>query len=395
MRLRTSILIAVLACSSRSQVPWIRNLSVPNISRDDSWGPVYEKGGSRLQCDAAGSLYLSVGDSMLIGAEGGRTWRKPARSEHRFRGQPIPIALGPDGLVAWGGSISLDKGISWRSFTNPYLGSAFALCFTNKDALIMGQSYDTLELSVDTGVTWHNVRNGGSWGETKAIVEMGPEWVMAAGGTSYPVFSDDAGETWSTAQEKLAGANATIPVHFMVSSPGTPYGLWAFANGIANQILDDGRVDKGVLQYYAKEGTSLTLVSIPPGRGYPDSAITSLEATADPGSAGDILWLGCWGQGVFVSTDKGKSWQARNEGLSDLYIEAMARGKDGTLHVLTKEGLYSLTGARSAISRRDQGPGAFSRRARFRVDGRAQTQPPQTGCSRRSHPATEFGAGPP
>ena len=71
-------LLAVLVFNAQAEVSWVRNMTVPNIPSDDSWGPVYEKGGSRLQCDAAGSLYLSLGDSLLIGEDKGRTWRKPA-----------------------------------------------------------------------------------------------------------------------------------------------------------------------------------------------------------------------------------------------------------------------------------------------------------------------------
>ena len=38
----------------------------------------------------------------------------------------------------------------------------------------------------------------------------------------------------------------------------------------------------------------------------------------------DTLYAGTWGAGVFVSNDAGNSWQPKNVGLNNLYINSMA-----------------------------------------------------------------------
>ncbi|MFM8552603.1 MAG: hypothetical protein ACKOCD_09930 [Nitrospiraceae bacterium] len=79
----------------------------------------------------------------------------------------------------------------------------------------------------------------------------------------------------------------------------------------------------------------------------PASPAPSIQALAV--GKDQAVYAGSFGQGVFRSQDRGKSWAPANEGLRDQYILSLAVAEDGTVYVGTlRGGLFkSVNGGKS------------------------------------------------
>ncbi|MBA5871102.1 MAG: hypothetical protein GDA68_14055 [Nitrospira sp. CR2.1] len=86
-------------------------------------------------------------------------------------------------------------------------------------------------------------------------------------------------------------------------------------------------------------GGSLKVEQAHPGQepaGSADIGNTSIQALA--AGAGGIIYAGSFGMGIFRSGDRGASWSAANDGLTDPFVLCLTTGKDGAIYAGTFRG---------------------------------------------------------
>ncbi|MCK5145410.1 oxidoreductase [bacterium] len=164
------------------------------------------------------------GDFLLIRTDdGGKTWKevppgdidKPLDGEAGFAASGTSIAVGPDGLTAFGTSKarilrSTDWGHTWKAVAIPIQSGApgkgvFSICFPDKDGhgVAVGGDFaaDTLRnataaYTVDHGSTWHPASTM-PWGFRSCVTAVpGNTNEYLAVGTSGCDYSQDGGRTW-------------------------------------------------------------------------------------------------------------------------------------------------------------------------------------------------------
>ena len=349
-----ALLSLAMAISVPAQTSWTRNTALKAFKADDSWGPVWSKGGSRLACDKENTLFLLLGDSLLISEAQGRAWKAATvMASHAF-GTHAAFTVGANGLVLWGNTVSADHGRNWATRAGQS-GFATAFAVLPNGNTLMGGGYDHIELSVDSGKAWKQVHMGQTFGNIVDFACDNDAWAFAAPYSDGMLASKDYGKTWGSVDSLIGAGSADNHVaQFLAVAPGTA-SVWAY--GRENL----GKSGLMLLSWYHD---ALILSSHAVGKGFPDSAITALQASAPVYPNGQTLWVGSWGQGVFSSSDQGATWTARNQGLTDLHVEALVLGANGTVHALTKDGLFAL-GSGTGIFR----AGAPRRAARGPVPG--------------------------
>ena len=329
--LAAACLLSVSA-SAAGPMPWAPMQGPKKIVPDESWGPVYSRGATRLDADKEGSLYLTLGDSLHIRDGYGGGWRTAPRKGAHFLGAHTPMAVGANGLVLWGAGSTTDKGRNWASMGTGRIGFPSALAVLPNGNALAGGSYDALDLSVDSGRTWKSVHMGRTFGSIVDIASSVDGWAWAAPQGDHLLVSRDYGLTWAAADSIIPGGGVD-GFHAQYLAPTrTDNAVYAYQRPNS---------DKGRIVEFNWSGQAGTSKLYPLGKDFPDSAVTAMEwsriayYTKEHG-----LWVGTWGQGVWLSRDGGTTWAARNQGLGDLHVEALASAPNGDVYVLTRDGLF-------------------------------------------------------
>jgi photosystem II stability/assembly factor-like uncharacterized protein len=348
--------LAGLAAAAQAQSPqpqWKKITQVPILNQDDSWGlSANNHASSRMASDPQGNLFISQGTSLYLwtaavdqgwGA-GGQTWKEVARESRRTEHFHIPLAVGGEGKVLWGDWSSKNGGASWSISPSNYF-AAFAF---GPKGTSLGAWSTAIYRSVNGGTEWTFVYNYlESFSNIRGLAFTPSGWAVASPDGGRLLMSRDTGATW-------------VPLDSMPTFNG-----WRTSASLLTAEKGNG----GESAWYITDpvqGGMVTCVELrkkndfmvnhhPANTDFPDSAVTALQAYAVYPSQ-LILWLGTWGQGVFVSRDRGQTWQRSNDGLNSLYVEAIDVSSSGTVHVLAKGGLF--TGSASApasIGKRDAG----------------------------------------
>lgn len=324
--------------SAAAESVWKPLQGPKKIVPDESWGPAFSRGGTRMTADKDGNLYLTLGDSLHIRDAYGGTWRTAPRKGAHFLGDHPSLAVGANGMVVWGTAASADKGRNWANLGQGRIGYPSALGILANGNILAGGSYDAIDLSVDSGRTWKSVHMGRTFGSIMGIAS-GPEggWAWAAPMGDRLLLSRDHGQTWANADSVVPGAGP---------------------DGFAAQYLAPTRTDNAMYAYQHSHQGKGRIVEFnwtaeaceakiyPLAKSFPDSTVTALEwsrivmFTQEHG-----LWAGTWGQGVWLSPDGGTTWVPRNKGLGDLRVEAIASAADGSVYALTRDGLFTIAGS--------------------------------------------------
>ncbi|MEO6095672.1 MAG: hypothetical protein ABIW76_08320 [Fibrobacteria bacterium] len=341
--------------------PWAR------IAQRDSWtpetgwkpGPAGWDSASQLSECGEGRLFLSHGDSLFLSRDQGRTWKVIAYLKAGFNyGRRVPFATDRSGIVMWGNRISQDFGDTWRS-PNDLRMEFYAYSIDNNRAWAGGSS-DGISLSEDSGRTWKNVHIGRTFGrmEDFASTWIGGGWYFAAPEADQVQVSRD-GILWTDLASRVgrvSGSGDSLRKDLIASMLLTEHMAYDENTWALEKTDLPGKVVLTELRTGFTSGftgnDSISLVRHE-ATGGPDSAITCLGIFSPGGGPNSILWLGTWGQGVFMSHDRGESWHAWNTGLGDLHVQSLLvpdRGWNDSVFVLTRDGLYRLGAAPTGLA---------------------------------------------
>jgi hypothetical protein len=358
--------------------PWTRLAHAPRMTPDESWGmPEYGgRGGPRMTSDAEGTLFISHGGNLYLGEHEGRSWKTAPVRIHFYVPFSVGLAVGGKGRILWGGWNSLDGGQTWSEVAMFPLSYAIgpngtALAGTGPEAIFRSMNGEA------SGSAWKEAKYGKSYQSITHLNFAFPGWAFAAMPQGDLWISRNDGASWFPLQDVMQYFFHDPEYFSLPTMEKGPAGktLWT--------IVSDGNSRPLWCEGFQRHGDSALLPLSPENMGFPDSAITALQAYALP-SGQSILMLGTWGQGVYVSRDQAASWQAFNTGLKDLHVEALNFSVSGNAQMLTREGLFSTSAFASlaiqrknpagrrqeSIRTRGASPLFENAAGRFQVDGR-------------------------
>jgi hypothetical protein len=343
---------AALAWSGLASAAWRHTPDVSADSDQDWWTQGNGPSEPRIDFDRSGSVYVSAGKVLYHGVSEEGPWHRISPPDSEPVTRPRPLAVG-EGFIFLGERRSLDRGRTWQrdpGSLDVAGGIPYAYGVFGAGRVLRAGMYDNLALSVDSGSTWKRVRSGQTYGYFTRIACLSGGWALAAPLYYSPLVSYDSGETW-----KALRAGDLKSAILLATGPGSaPNEAWALDAGIGRPPM------VGLLRRAADSfSVSTRLVT----EGFPGSRSTSFAASLPDHDGRVRLWLGTRGEGVFMSADSGSTWTARNEGLGDLRVEAVAVTPAGRVLILARDGLYvepaattSLRPARGPKSRPTSGP---------------------------------------
>ncbi|MCZ7645208.1 MAG: hypothetical protein M5U26_07980 [Planctomycetota bacterium] len=263
----------------------------------------------------------------------------------------------------------------------PSAANGAAVCPSDPERFLYLKS--DLRITHDGGRTWFNGHTLAAPGEEP---KPGSAWLCNGLGVTsawhyyvdpfkkdehYIAYTDigfacsrDRGKTWSWWKTKDGRPPWLNTCYEMAFDPETPGKVWGAFSDI-HDIPNGNTISWWRSAKEPEEGRGGFCVSedscahwTPLKGGLPEAPATSI--VLDPKSPKDArtLYAGVFGKGVFKSTDGGKTWSGKSEGLgapSNLRVYRVMLHKDGTLFA-------SITGKRAGDAFRKEGVGVYRSR---------------------------------
>ena len=327
------LLLNALPAPAQTVSQW-RKLDIgQSIWHDDLRLDGWDKEEERLASDGAGRLYFANGASLLIGTQGGAQWKTVTRDAPSAR----LVAAAGKGLVAWHNLQSLDGGETWKKATEfpdshygrwgVHAGGNFFFGGLSDAIRVVKPPYTswTSGFAIDPRANFGNIYQF-------ATSESGN---VAAMGYATVYLSSDSGSSWID-WVPLSRENTLIKgtVRSISLEPRSGSVLWLSAERTANDMRSLWRMDMNTREVENLFPTA-----------FPDSLVNVIRVSRD-GS----LWLGTWGQGVWVSRDGAKTFAPHNGSLGNLFIKGLEETSDGFMFALTPGGLYRYEGPGAGLA---------------------------------------------
>ncbi|MDP4200774.1 MAG: hypothetical protein Q8922_09695 [Bacteroidota bacterium] len=219
--------------------------------------------------------------------------------------------------------VSTDRGLNWVSASALLSQTHITALATCGVDLYAGTFYAQIYRSTDSGTTWA-LLNTGAYDEVRAFAAVG-DTIFAATGLSGVLRSTNGGDTWTRASTGITSeyVNDFCMLGTVLYAAGD--GIYRSTNGGNTwQPFDAGLTDSGAFSlatvgsnlfvatqtgiFVSKGGASWHRATslLPP---YQVSANTLLPI------GGDLI-VGSF-YGIFVTSDDGETWNAKNEEMSD------------------------------------------------------------------------------
>jgi hypothetical protein len=321
---------------------WTRIQNSKVWAADSSWGPGFGRGDSRFAATNANNIFLSLGSRLLLGDETGLIWKVISSQQEDILNRPFPLATSADGkFIYWGAKFSKDGGQSWNSLGNSgTFNTSYGILEGNR--VLAGGGYDALYLSTDAGLTWKEVHFGKTYGNIIGIITTWSNMVFAAPGGDRILVSKDKGTLWTPLNVTLKGQPPQPNLelgrtsYLTMEQKAFQQILWWVVKTQDHTLM----IFESPLLF---ESDSMSVIPHSSSQ-LPDSSVTAFTVKHNTRTNQTTIWLGTWGQGIFISQDRAKTWIQVNTGLTDLHIEALWVSDQGTALALTRSGLFRITG---------------------------------------------------
>lgn len=289
------------------------------------------------------TLYAGTDDGVRRSTDSGASWGPPGSG---ISGTPRSLALDPSrtGTVYVGTTNgvfrSIDSGATWAPVSTGLIGYrnrwvlALVIDPANRSTLHIA-TYEGPFRSTDSGGSWTPSRSGlTNLSVSSLAVTRAVPGIVYAGASNAMVFrSTDSGATWALSNEGLTSEfTGYVPsqVYAIAVDPSNPATLYV---GIAGY---DFTADDGVFKS-TDSGRSWTHAGV--GLGH-----SSARALAIDPSMPSTVYAGT-PDGVFRSTDSGGTWTSSNVGLVSLMVRVLTIDPwtPSTLYAGTDSGVYRST----------------------------------------------------
>ena len=239
---------------------------------------------------------------------------------------------------------SQDRGASWRALLLPR-GAAGSLATTRRGDLLVASGGQVFR-SADRGDSWEHVE---VHDDVHTILSARSTGVVIAGTTGGIFRSDDDGATWALSadyadelQPESLTANRNGDV-FVGTATGDVYRLGAL-NEPWHPLppMKDGSPASGLAALANGKvlvGTTFAFRRWQPGSDRWEDLPLSREEKPRVSSlvvGGDYVLAATAGTGVFISSDRGRTWTPTNRGLATRRVRRMALASDGEVYVATE-----------------------------------------------------------
>ncbi|HUP42027.1 MAG TPA: hypothetical protein VM599_02335 [Thermoanaerobaculia bacterium] len=269
-----------------------------------------------------GRLYAGTLDGVWGSDDGGDTWRHLTAAIPEVA--KVASLLVPEGEPAtviagtWRRAYkSVDGGRTWRGvFEGMFLDSeVFALIPTGRTGEVWAPTCNWVYQSLDGGESWRRFQTG--MDERRATAFGAVPWGRLLSGTVAGLYvSDDQGRNWRRT------TSPGLSIHTLAAHPGRPARVFLGTEGSGVWVSNDG-------------GDTVRPSSV---------GMTNLRA-ADVAAAGGELFVAVNhagpASGIYVSTDGGRSFPGRAEGLPTILDLAALEAPGGGVRVwaATERGL--------------------------------------------------------
>lgn len=296
------------------------------------------EGGGATALLASGSNVFAgtLSNGVYRSTDGGNTWKRASNGIPNFT-RVNALAQAGDTIIAaatFGVFRSTDNGDSW-TLSNEGLDdlAIFGRSLAVKGDLVFAGTFGGVYVSSDRGKTWKAENKGlPAQSMVTALAVSGSSLFASSGAALYR--SNDDGQNWSPAPNNLpqpsqitsfAVAGSTL---FTGLSGG---GVYRSADGGQNWTPINTGPERPLINSLLAAGGNLLVgadrgLLVLPANGQvsqlPKPVLeTTINALATNGST---LYAGSARDGVFRSTDDGKSWAAANNGYTNLSVTAFA-----------------------------------------------------------------------
>ena len=211
-----------------------------------------------------------------------------------------------------------DNGERWKILTGSDVTELLDVAVDrNRPGTIYFAHTAGIQVSHDSGATWHDASAGLRRKYTAALRVDSRRAAVLLAGTEQGIFrSENGGESW-----KLAGAAGFQVLHIEQSPHDSCFWLAATEGG----------------GLFASHDCGVTFES----NGNLGVGSNLYDVAFDPSS--DRIAVAGWGVGVAISSDSGKTWQARDSGLPSTKVWSVAfdSGRPGSLFAsLHEDAIY-------------------------------------------------------
>jgi photosystem II stability/assembly factor-like uncharacterized protein len=341
-----------------------------------SWQPtaLSDRSAQSITVGPAGILYAGTTAGPAFSQDLGATWTDPDPGEGGAQAFGYAVTVDPNsGCKLFASSlgaavlISDNEGVSWARVGTDYAvreSRKIAVDPTNSSRVYSGSFYSGLFKSVDGGDTWsrRSFGSGGAYVWIPVVDPVSPN-IVYAGTVGEGLFkSEDYGDSWTS----VPGLPATV--QGLTVDPRNNGELFAAASNGIYRSDDAGQTWLRVLDLPA---WSITIVggdsqvvyattkrqgvykSLDGGRsweakndGITDTQMGRSAPVIVAPEHSEVLYVGSeGGGGVFKSTDGGETWFAVNLGLFDTSVFGLAADphRPGTLYVSGPHGIFATT----------------------------------------------------
>lgn len=399
-RLSNLCFLILVTVYTKSFSYWTQLLNETQLNKAGKWGNEYIQRSAEIKFMPYSDLvFVAIGDSLFMGTESGSHWKNISNG---VKSNPNLNFLLPHPVlqvgeyssdIYWNDRISIDSGKSWSHPITKNLIHPTAMCFSASGFahILLASQEGYIFLSTDSGATFlKQIFNGSVYTPvtnfTKAFFG---NLIIAQANSGSSQISFDAGVTWrlfnSLPQKRsnnVSQNSLNPPIQFYPEIFQTERFAYQEILWLINNNPDGTRQLYKIKPHYYSLGALLIEPSPNKNNGWPDSPITRLESAPDAIKYDDSptwypspLYLGTWGQGVFVSNDRGLSWHSQNQGLTDLHIDALTVLNSGVAIAMTPVGLFRWVPETAAIHPRKLTPPQTiisTKNARYLINGKRQ-----------------------
>jgi len=231
------------------------------------------------------------------------------------------IAIGSSmGIAGW-------ETAGWQTTNIPYGGNVNALIVKDSD-LFTGTNVGAFRSS-DNGTSWKSVNNGLMDSEIYSFAVSGST-IFAGAGWNGVFRSDNNGKSWSQLGIPESPYVMSLAVNGSNIFAGTD-GKGVFLsvnNGDTWTAVNTGLTTMRVFEVAVNggdifAGTDKGLFKSADNGANWSSVLTNLSIQTIAAS-GSNIFVGTWGQGVYISSDNGKNWTQKNTGLTNTMVLSLA-----------------------------------------------------------------------
>ena len=206
----------------------------------------------------------------------------------------------------YGSFVSNNDGDTWKKTSDMFIYSQYV---SKSGRIFVGNDYNGIYKSDNEGNSWSAANNGINHSYFFAFGESNTGRIFAGAWPSGTYYSDNNGDSWASLENQLLSSTRAYDYLALEDTiyAGTSSGLM--------KSVDDGLTWKKI------------------------NGINGLVYDIFIAPSNDII-VSNWGEGVFLSSDFGKTWNEFNYGLNNLYIREITIDDSNYIYLASNEGIY-------------------------------------------------------